>query len=161
VSLAGFQSKEMASIELTCDDALLIENYGLYWLEIGIGPADVREDWRSEAQRFLSDARLKSCLAAFEAKVEGKSVGTACCHIVPRAFPAFRRADAARMGYVWGVYVVPKHRSEGIGSMLVSACMAHLKSLGCGRVLLHAGERSASLYARMGYAPTDELSATL
>jgi hypothetical protein len=39
--------------------------------------------------------------------------------------------------------------------------MAHLKSIGCGRVLLHSGERSAALYGRMGFTPTDELAATL
>jgi hypothetical protein len=39
--------------------------------------------------------------------------------------------------------------------------MAHLKSIGCGRALLHAGERSAALYRGLGFTPTDELSAML
>jgi GNAT superfamily N-acetyltransferase len=151
----------MASIELTSDDALLVENYGLHWLEMGIDAAEVRENWRGEARRFLVEARENSGLAAFSAMVGGVPVGTACCHIVPRAFPAFRKADAARVGYLWGVYVLPEHRGRGIGGMLVAACMAHLKSNGCGRVLLHAGERSAALYGRMGFTPTDEHSATL
>jgi hypothetical protein len=43
----------------------------------------------------------------------------------------------------------------------VPACTSHLIAIGCGRVLLHAGERSAPLYARMGFTPTDELSASL
>lgn len=151
----------MPTIELTSDDALLVENYGLHWAEMGVGAADIRGDWRSQAHRFLADAREKGDFAAFKATVAGVPVGTACCHIVPRAFPAFRHADAARQGYLWSVYVLPKHRGSGLGGMLVSACMAHLKSIGCERVLLHAGERSAALYGRMGFMPTDELSAPL
>jgi GNAT superfamily N-acetyltransferase len=151
----------MPIIELTSDDALLVENYGFHWIDMGICGADVRGDWRSEARRFLANARESSGFAAFLANVEGDAAGTACCHVVPRAFPAFRTADAARVGYLWGVYVRPEHRGRGIGGMLVSACMAHLKSIGCGRVLLHSGERSTDLYRRMGFTPTDELSAAL
>lgn len=84
-----------------------------------------------------------------------------CCYLVPRAYPAFRKIDAAQVGYVWGVYMCPEHRGRRVGEALVLACMSHLKSIGCGRVLLHAGERSAPLYRRMGFEPTDELSATL
>jgi GNAT superfamily N-acetyltransferase len=149
----------MVEIDLTYDDGLLIENNGLHWLEMGVPSAQARTDWRAEAGRFLEEARAMSSLAAFSARMSGVSVGTACCHIVPRAFPAFRKEDAACVGYLWGVYVLPEHRGKGIGGMLVSACMDHLKSVGCGRVLLHAGERSAALYARMGFRPTDELSA--
>jgi ribosomal protein S18 acetylase RimI-like enzyme len=151
----------MPIIELTSDDALVVENYGLHWAEMGIVAADVRGDWRSEAHRFVADARKNSGLAAFIANVQGGPAGTACCHIVSRAFPAFRKTDATRLGYLWGVYVLPEHRGRGIGGMLVSAGMAHLKSIGCGRVLLHSSERSAALYAGMGFTPTNELSAML
>lgn len=151
----------MAVVVPTLDNALLVEHYGFHWLEMGIPPRDVRKDWRAEAHRFLTAAREHQRLAAFVAEVEGEGVGTACCHIVPRAFPPFREADVARLGYLWGVYVKPEHRGKGIGGMLVSACMSHLKTIGCGRVLLHAGQRSAALYSRMGFKPTDELSAAL
>ena len=69
----------MPTVELTSDDALLVENYGLHWLEMGIGAADPREDWRAEAHRFLSEAREKRDLAAFVAEIVGELAGTACC----------------------------------------------------------------------------------
>jgi GNAT superfamily N-acetyltransferase len=151
----------MTIIELTSDDTLLVENYGRHWQAMGIEAIDVRGDWRSEAQDFLEQAREQSGLAAFVAKVEGQPVGTACCHLVQRAFPAFRKADADLVGYVWGVFVRPEQRGRGIGGMLVSACMSHLRMSGCGRALLHAGDRSAALYRRMGFIPTDEFAAVL
>jgi GNAT superfamily N-acetyltransferase len=151
----------MTIIELTSDDMLLVENYGLHWLAMGIEANDARDDWRSEAQHYLEQARENSGLAAFVAKVEGRPVGTACCHLVPRAFPAFRKSDANLVGYIWGVFVRPEQRGKGIGGMLVSACMSHLRSNGCGRALLHAGERSSALYGRMGFMPTDEFAAVL
>jgi hypothetical protein len=76
----------MTVIELTSDDTLLVENYGRHWQAMGIEAIDVRGDWRSEAQDFLKQAREQSGLAAFVAKVEGQPVGTACCHLVQRAF---------------------------------------------------------------------------
>jgi GNAT superfamily N-acetyltransferase len=151
----------MPTIEPTSNDTLLVEHYGLHWLEMGTPVDEVIDDWRAEARRFLAEARASSGLAAFSAVTGGASVGTACCHMVPRSFPAFRKTDSARVGYLWGVYVVPEHRGRGIGGMLVSACMEHLKIIGCGRVLLHAGNRSPMLYGRMGFMPTDELSAPL
>ncbi len=76
-------------------------------------------------------------------------------------FPLFRKVDTSKIGYIWGVYVRPEHRSKQIGTELVAACMSHLKFLGCGRALLHAGDLSAPLYSRLGFVPTDELSASL
>jgi GNAT superfamily N-acetyltransferase len=151
----------MPQVELTSDDALLVEHYRLHWLEMGVGASDVRQDWHSEAHRFLREARAHQSLAAFVAMEEHQAAGTACCHFLSRTYPAFRKIDAAQVGYVWGVYVRPEHRGRRIGEALVLTCMSHLKSIGCGRVLLHAGERSAPLYRRMGFEPTDELSATL
>jgi GNAT superfamily N-acetyltransferase len=151
----------MALIELTTDDALLVENYRLHWLEMGIEASEVREDWSLEARHFIQEAREHNGFAGFVARTGNDAVGTACCHVTHRVFPAIRKVDAPLIGYLWGVYVRPQHRGQGLGEMLVSACMSHLKSLDCGRVLLHAGERSTPLYARMGFKPTDELSASL
>jgi ribosomal protein S18 acetylase RimI-like enzyme len=151
----------MTTIELTHDDALLVENYGRHWADMGVDGDQARDDWRAEAQRFLQDARKNSSLAAFLAREGDDPVGTAICHVVRGVFPPFRKADATHHGYIWGVYVVPHLRGRGVGGMLVSACMGHLKDIGCRCVLLHAGGRSATLYRRLGFRPTDELSALL
>lgn len=150
----------MPRIEPTADDALLIEHYRLHWHEMGVTADAVRDDWRLEARRFLREARELNGLTAYAARDAGGGVvGTACCHLTARVYPAFRKADTDRVGYVWGLYVRPDARGRGVGRALVAECVSHLRGLGCGRVLLHAEDRSARLYRRMGFAPTNELAA--
>lgn len=151
----------MHLIEPTTDDTLLVNHYRLHWTEIGIHEDDIRSDWREEAFRFIRVARSRDGFSAFVAKENGLSIGTACCQLAPRVFPAFRKVDATRIGYIWGLYVTPKHRFRGVGEELVTTCMSHLRTLGCGRVMLHASERSATLYKRLGFEPTEELVSVL
>jgi GNAT superfamily N-acetyltransferase len=140
------------------DDALLAEFYGRHWHAMGIDEAAVAPDWREAALAFIASARVQAGFAGFVARDAGRPIGAACCHLVARVFPAFRVGDAARIGYVWGVYVDPDHRSRGTGAALVRACVAHLDARGCDRALLHAGDRSRPLYARLGFVPTDEMA---
>lgn len=151
----------MPQVEATTDDALLVEHYRLHWLDMGLAPAEIREDWAAEAFRFLRDARAGGSFAAFVAKEADTPIGSACCQLTPRRFPVFGIADAPRIGYLWGVYVRPGFRGRGIGTALVKACTDHLRSIGCGRVMLHAADRSAPLYGRLGFVPTEELAAPL
>jgi len=150
-----------AVIVETDDDALLADYYHRHWLAMGLAPADVAPAWREQALAFIAEARRGRAFAGFVARDADGPVGGACCHLVERAYPAFRVADAPVVGYVWGIYVEPSSRGRGLGAALVRACLAHLSARGCGRVLLHAGERSRPLYARLGFAPTDELALAL
>jgi GNAT superfamily N-acetyltransferase len=145
----------------TDDDALLAGYYHRHWLSMGLAPADVAPAWRDNALGFIAGARRGRAFAGFVARDAGGPVGGAGCHLVERAYPAFRVADAPVVGYVWGVYVEPASRGVGVGAALVRACLDHLSARGCGRVLLHAGERSRPLYERLGFAPTDELALAL
>ena len=151
------------TIEITGagDDALLAEFYHLHWLDMEVAPADVRPDCRERALAFIANARRERAFAGFVVIEAGRAVGGACCHVVERAYPAFRAADAPVVGYVWGVYVRPASRGRGVGAALVRACLDHLSARGCGRALLHAGGRSRPLYERIGFEPTDELAMTL
>jgi len=145
----------------TDDDALLASFYHRHWLDMGLPHDDARPDWQAEALAFIAQARADRAFAGFVALHAGQPIGSACCHIVERAYPAFRRADALILGYVWGVYVHPAHRGGGIGARLVRACLDHLVAQGCGRALLHAGDRSRPLYRRLGFQPTNELARSL
>ena len=138
------------------DDAMLAAFYRQHWLELGVSEADMAEDWRGEFAAFIAEARQRRGLAGFVLVNAGLAIGSACCHLVERRFPPLLRVEARRIGYVWALFVEPKFRGVGGGATLLNACIGHLQKLGAGRVLLHSGPRSRSLYMRRGFSSTDE-----
>jgi len=151
----------MISIERSLDDDLIISQYREHWLDMGLHRAEIRDDWQTSAERFLHNARIHNQLVSYVALDEDTPVGSANCHVTEQRYPAFRTMDAERCGYLWGVYVHPQHRGNGIGSMLIDQCLVYLKEIGCARATLHAGQRSTPLYLRHGFETTDELSRTI
>lgn len=145
----------------TVEDDVLADFYRNHWLEMGISEQDIASDWRNNMFDFITQARVNQSFAGFLALSDDIPLGGACCHIVDRVYPAFRHTDALVLGYIWGVYVLPSVRGSGIGTSLVQTCMQHLKKQGCGRILLHAGERARPIYDRLGFKPTDELALSI
>lgn len=62
-----------------------------------------------------------------------------------------------RHGYVSSVYVVPKLRNGGIGSALLSACLADAQAQGVDALFLWPTEKSRALYERHGFAVRKDL----
>jgi GNAT superfamily N-acetyltransferase len=142
----------------TNDDQLLATFYYRHWLDMDTNEQAIAADWRERALAFIADARRRKSFAGFCAVLDDEPVGSACCQIMERVYPAFHTSDASVVGYIWGVYVTPALRGQGVGAALVTKCTHYLKGQGCGRVLLHAGERARPLYDRLGFQPTDELA---
>ena len=59
-------------------------------------------------------------------------------------------------GYVSSFYVAPSHRSVGLGSALLSVCLAECDSVGADAVFLWPTPRSRSLYERHGFRARDD-----
>ncbi len=60
-------------------------------------------------------------------------------------------------GDVQSVYVVPEHRSAGVGVALVRALLQHAEALGLEHVTVHSSKRAVPVYERAGFAATREL----
>jgi ribosomal protein S18 acetylase RimI-like enzyme len=60
-------------------------------------------------------------------------------------------------GYISSVYVRPGLRNGGIGSALMSACLAECRAQSIDAVFLWPTEHSRSLYQRQGFAVRDDL----
>jgi len=60
-------------------------------------------------------------------------------------------------GDVQSVYVVPEHRSAGIGAALIDAVVRHADALGAEHVTVHANQRARSLYEEAGFAVSHDL----
>ncbi|YAL83214.1 GNAT family N-acetyltransferase [Dermacoccaceae bacterium W4C1] len=55
------------------------------------------------------------------------------------------------------VYVHPDHRSQGIGSRLVTAMLDQARADGARRVMVHAADDAVQVYRRLGFAPDEVL----
>lgn len=154
-------SSPLITRALPADDPQLADFYYQHWLAMGVAEHAIATDWRAQALAFIAQARLHHDFAGFLAHAAGQPVGGACCQRIARVYPAFLASDAEQIGYLWGVYVIPAARGQGLGARLVQACVQHLAALGCGRVLLHAAERARPLYTRLGFQATDELALQL
>ncbi len=60
-------------------------------------------------------------------------------------------------GYVSSVYVVPELRNAGIGSALLTACLADADALDVDALFLWPTARSRRLYERYGFTVRDDL----
>jgi GNAT superfamily N-acetyltransferase len=65
--------------------------------------------------------------------------------------------DYATFAYVADVFVLPKHRKQGIGRLLISAMLAHRDLSGFRRWLL-ATKDAHGLYQKFGFSPLIEPS---
>lgn len=65
--------------------------------------------------------------------------------------------DAGRWGYIGNAFVLPAHRDQGVGSLMLAAALRYADERGFARVVLSPSERSVPFYRRAGFAPADAL----
>jgi ribosomal protein S18 acetylase RimI-like enzyme len=107
---------------------------------------------------FLGAARRDLRYRAFVAELEdGRVIGSAGCQLFAGLYPDILEPAQRRYGYIWGVYVEPDQRRGGIGRRLTEAATAYLTSIGCTHALLHAAPSGHSVYAGLGFEPTNEM----
>lgn len=66
-------------------------------------------------------------------------------------------AMARLCGDVQSLYVLPEHRSAGVGTDLVRALVRHAEALGLEHVTVHSNERARRSYQRAGFTPSGDL----
>ena len=140
---------------------VLAESFREMWLAIGWRPESFRDDWKDVVSAFVAGARAENEFAWFLAEADGAIVGTAACELLSGLHPEIRHPSAHRAGYIWGVYVRPGYRRQGIATKLTEAAIDHLRSCGCTQVKLHASKAGARVYRSMGFGETNELALAL
>jgi GNAT superfamily N-acetyltransferase len=63
----------------------------------------------------------------------------------------------SRWGHLSNAYVLPSHRSHGLGTALVTALLTHARSAGFARIVLSPSERSIPFYRRAGFGSATSL----
>jgi GNAT superfamily N-acetyltransferase len=76
--------------------------------------------------------------------------------MVIREQPGHFQWPEGKLGYILNMYTLPEYRRQGIGSGILERLIADARTLGLGRVELHASEAGEPVYRRQGFVPHTE-----
>lgn len=137
------------------DDELIAQHFYAMWQDLGVPAEDLRPDWLPTCLRFVEQARQDLGYQAFVAEVNGAVVGSAGGQRFDGLYPAVLMPHQRQYGYIWGVYVEPPHRRQGIATALTKQMVAYLQDLGCTKVVLNAAPGARSLYKSLGFSDSN------
>jgi ribosomal protein S18 acetylase RimI-like enzyme len=133
------------------EDWLIAEHFYQLWLDNQVSPELIKTNYREITLEFIKNARQKLNFKAYFAEAEGQIIGSASCQIFEGLYPLILSESCRKYGYIWGVYVEPKYRGQGIGKQLTQSAIAHLKSIDCTHVVLNASPSGKPVYASLGF----------
>lgn len=138
------------------DETVIAENFYYMWEDYDLNKI-LRADWLEVTLLFIEQAKAQLSFAAFIAETEEQLIGSAACQRFSGLYPDVFEHSERNYGYIWGVYVAPQYRGEGVGKALTEAANDYLKSIGCTRALLHASPMGKPLYASLGFVDSNEM----
>lgn len=133
------------------EDSLIAKHFYQMWRDIGVPDEAISSDWLDITLQFIDMARRDLFYKGFVAFVDHAVVGSASCHISAALWPNVLKEQYRKDGYIWGVYVEPSHRKQGIAKQLTSMAINHLKAIGCTRVILNASPSGKPVYEGLGF----------
>ncbi|MBD2180066.1 GNAT family N-acetyltransferase [Planktothrix sp. FACHB-1355] len=143
------------------EDALIAEHFYQMWLDNDVTANSIKTDWFNITLEFIDRARKQLAYQAFVAEVERRVVGSVSCQLFAGLYPHILTAEYRHYGYIWGVYVEPDRRRQGIAKQLTTTAVNYLKSQGCTKAILHASPSGLPVYSSLGFSPTNEMKLDL
>ncbi|WP_348787673.1 GNAT family N-acetyltransferase [Leifsonia sp. NPDC080035] len=129
---------------------------GLRWDSLQEFGGEALEDRATFAERFADWARgTGGAHECFVATAEAGVIGMMWLAVVRRV-PAARAFDRFS-GDLQCAYVVPEHRSSGVGALLVRAVLDRAAERGLERVTVHSSPLAVRFYERNGFAVDGKL----
>lgn len=89
------------------------------------------------------------------AEHEGRAVASAALLLLD--WPPAPRDPRGGMGFVYSVWVDPRHRRRGVARAVMETLHAWADEHEVGTLALHASDSGRPLYAALGYLPTNEM----
>jgi ribosomal protein S18 acetylase RimI-like enzyme len=139
------------------EDSLIAEHFYRMWRDNEVPAEAIRDDWREQTIQFMSHARKELSYKAFVAEIDGLVVGSVGCQLFAGLYPHILTNQYRKYGYIWGVYVEPPCRAQGLGKKLTSVAQEYLKSLACTRIILHASPSGKPIYYSLGFSESNEM----
>ena len=138
-------------------DVTIARHFYQLWLDNNVAPDLIIDDWLSTTVKFIQNARRDLEFQAFIARVEDRVVGSVSCQLFAGLYPSPFKIEYRNYGYIWNVYVQSDYRCQGIATKLIQTAIAHLKSLNCTKVVLHASVSGKPVYEKLGFVPSNEM----
>jgi GNAT superfamily N-acetyltransferase len=114
--------------------------------------------WRGRYVEFFGDLMREGNGALLVAESGGAAVGLTAVYM-PADYRSF--IFGRRSALISHVYVVPEHRKRGIATALTSRAVQWAKDNQCVVVRLRSSSMGRSVYAALGFAPSDEMELRL
>jgi len=143
------------------EDSLIAEHFYQMWLDNEVPAHSIQADWLNITLQFIEHARQKLDYKAFVAEVKGTVVGSTSCQLFTGLYPHILAEQYRKYGYIWGVYVEPPHRGQGLAKKLTGMAINHLKLLGCTRVVLNASPSGKPVYNSLGFSESNAMQLDL
>jgi GNAT superfamily N-acetyltransferase len=139
------------------DDESIAEHFYNIWLDNGLTPENLLPNAKTEVISFIQNAREQHLYQAFIAEVDQRIVGSAGSQLFGGLYPMLFQPSYRKIGYIWGVYVEPDYRHQGIGRSLTQMNLDYLQTIGCTRAILHASPLGRPIYEQLGFQPNNEM----
>jgi GNAT superfamily N-acetyltransferase len=139
------------------DEALIGEHLYQLAKEVLVPAEFIESNYQEITQKFIANARQEMNYGGFIAEVNEKAIASVSCQLYEKPYPQIIKIERRQWGYIWGLYVEPDYRGQGIGSQLMNRAIKYLKSLGCSRAILHTSPLGKPIYERLGFTNSNEL----
>lgn len=137
------------------DNALIATHFYQMWRDNDVPAEAIVPNWQAAIQQYLDEGRRSLGYQAFIAEVNDRAVGSVGCQRFAGLYPNILEASYRQDGYIWGVYVEPVFRRQGIATQLTDRAIAYLQSIGCTHAVLNASPSGRPVYSRLGFADSN------
>lgn len=139
------------------EDEIISQNFHKMWLDIGINESDLEDNWMEitldKIKKDRKDLKLTTIVILNINNNKETIIGSAVCQIynTNSLHPHIIKYKTLQSGYIWGVYIKPKHRNKGLAKKLINECNNYCKEIGCSEVKLWGSIKGIPVYKKCGY----------
>lgn len=117
------------------EDEIISQNFYKMWLDIGINESDFENNWMEiTLDKIKKDRKNLKLTTIVILDINNKEtiIGSAVCQIynTNSLHPHIIKYTTLQSGYIWGVYINPKHRNKGLAKKLINECNNYCKEIG-------------------------------
>ncbi|GAX40717.1 putative acetyltransferase [Tolypothrix sp. NIES-4075] len=139
------------------EDLLIAQHFYQMWQDIGVLENAINPDWHDITLEYINMARRDLFYKGFVAEVDDVIIGSASCQIFAGLYPNVLKPEYRKPGYIWGVYVEPSYRRQGIAKQLTSIAVEYLKAIACTQVILNASPAGKPVYSSLNFSENNQM----